>query len=1046
MKAKDIISDVSASDSDIILEIASLFVGPFSLDWLVELTGMRASSILVILERHTQSGTLFSIKPAIYQFNDLALEHWANRLSAEQKGRFHQQITYILIRDLTENDEKPIIVATHLLQITVDIEACHWLMRAGVLHAKAHQANKAIACFHHILSQLSPRNGMEEDRLFIQAAIAHDNNYAGRTDIKLYRGFIEDAQKRARKRNWEDYVLLLEMHIARYERLNADFNSAISRFNKAYERLSNSQNSSLRSVISVTQSYFLFWQGRFQDTIEYFEQSVPDVYKVPFGYFPLLANTMVGHCYTIIGQVSQGLGMLDDLRELCLKRGDTYLLAHINSTFAMVFLSINRFDEANHYLKLASRQAKKEKNIWVITLATCLKALVCYHKGDIKKSEYYLRQFSQISADTKRNNLLLFPYLIEICWAMETGDMKKLKGFSLTEEIDYLLELDNTFLKGLAYRYKALITAKQKGWNSGVTSLYSRSIKYLEKSGNQIEVVKTRLCLLRYYLTSGHQKKAETMIIEIADTLVANEYDLTPDDLKPLFNREAPQKFILSEILGLTSRISGQGSNNKLLYNIITTANKITGAERGALLMVDETQPIGLKIRASKNITMEQIQDPAFSDSLKIIRNSIATQKGIIYETSHSDESITSQEGTIQSCLCVPVILGEKSVGVLYHDNRVLSNVFKPFGKQLLEFFTAIAALDLDRETKQCQLEQAYDKTKSTKKHSPLKTVNKPHTDGMIGESAAFKRVLTRVGNIAPTDASVLITGETGVGKNVLARAIHNQSARKDGPFITVQCSALTEGLITSELFGHEKGAFTGATNRRVGRFELANGGTLFLDEIGDLSLDVQSRLLRVLQSKEFERVGGGKDVLISDFRLIAATNKDLELEIKEKRFREDLFYRINVYPIIIPPLRERKKDIPLLCDHFIRSLSTRHDMDLTTVSPEMMKTLLNYDWPGNIREFENVLQRTILADDTSVIAIKPNSMAPQAAPRPTGFDSLEENEKRHIVAVLSYTRGKVHGPGGAAELLKINSSTLDSRIKKLKIDKMSFKKPGFSF
>ena len=215
----------------------------------------------------------------------------------------------------------------------------------------------------------------------------------------------------------------------------------------------------------------------------------------------------------------------------------------------------------------------------------------------------------------------------------------------------------------------------------------------------------------------------------------------------------------------------------------------------------------------------------------------------------------------------------------------------------------------------------------------------------------------------------MLILGETGVGKNLLAEAIHRQSLRADGPFITVQCSALTESLITSELFGHEKGAFTGATNRYVGRFEMAHKGTLFLDEIGDLSLEVQARLLRVLQSKEFERVGGGKDVLVSDFRLIAATNRNLEQEVQAGRFREDLYYRINVIPLLIPPLRERKEDIPLLVHHFLNINNTKQGTNIVKIKQETMDTLTRHNWPGNIRELENVIQRGLIVGTGSLFS-----------------------------------------------------------------------------
>jgi formate hydrogenlyase transcriptional activator len=312
--------------------------------------------------------------------------------------------------------------------------------------------------------------------------------------------------------------------------------------------------------------------------------------------------------------------------------------------------------------------------------------------------------------------------------------------------------------------------------------------------------------------------------------------------------------------------------------------------------------------------------------------------------------------------------------------------------------------------------------------------------DGLVGESPIFKNVLAEIEHVAKTDAAVLLTGETGVGKNLVARAIHNNSTRWDVDFITVQCSTLTESLITSELFGHEKGAFTGATNRQIGRFEMADGGTIFLDEIGELSSATQALLLRVLQSREFERVGGGKEILKSNFRLITATNRDLQCEIKSKRFREDLFYRINVFPIHIPPLRERWEDIPILAKLFMFRYSKQYGKFFDEIHPEVIDRLIQHDWPGNIRELENIIQRSVLISREPHFQLAPLRIGEHSSLASKEFPSLTDIEIQHIQEALRRTGGKIHGSSGAAELLKVNPSTLTSRIKKLGIKKTAYK------
>jgi PAS domain S-box-containing protein len=331
----------------------------------------------------------------------------------------------------------------------------------------------------------------------------------------------------------------------------------------------------------------------------------------------------------------------------------------------------------------------------------------------------------------------------------------------------------------------------------------------------------------------------------------------------------------------------------------------------------------------------------------------------------------------------------------------------------------------------------------------------------IIGQSGALMEVLAQVGRVAPTDASVLITGETGTGKELIARAIHSTSKRKDKPFIKVNCAALPSGLVESELFGHEKGAFSGAIARRLGRFELADGGTIFLDEIGELPAEAQVKLLRVLQEREFDRVGGAAPIRV-DVRVIAATNRDLLKEVQEKTFREDLFYRLNVFPVRVPPLRERRDDIPLLAHFLVKKFAKRIGKQLDGVSRATMQHLMEYPWPGNIRELENVLERAVILASEGILEIGPEilplSGQPPAARHQPGPDPVPPNyllagplstadqgqpclaavERNYILTVLQQTNWVITGPRGAAKLLDLHPSTLRNRMKKLGITRGS--------
>jgi transcriptional regulator with GAF, ATPase, and Fis domain len=314
----------------------------------------------------------------------------------------------------------------------------------------------------------------------------------------------------------------------------------------------------------------------------------------------------------------------------------------------------------------------------------------------------------------------------------------------------------------------------------------------------------------------------------------------------------------------------------------------------------------------------------------------------------------------------------------------------------------------------------------------------------IVGASPVLQHVLARIAKVAPTDSTVLITGETGTGKELIARAIHKRSPRSERAFVSVNCAATPPSLIASELFGHEKGAFTGALQRRLGRFELAEGGTIFLDEIGELPAETQIALLRVLQEREFERVGGTHTIR-ADVRVIAATNRDLNAAMAAGTFRSDLYYRLNVFPIESPPLRERQNDILLLVEYFIDRYASKAGKKIRDINKKTLELLQSYPWPGNIRELQNVIERSIIVCDTETFSVDEAWLSQKTPPtQPAGgqplSDQLVTHEKTMIEAALAEAGGRVSGPSGAAAKLGIPSSTLDSKIRSLKISKHRFK------
>ncbi len=386
----------------------------------------------------------------------------------------------------------------------------------------------------------------------------------------------------------------------------------------------------------------------------------------------------------------------------------------------------------------------------------------------------------------------------------------------------------------------------------------------------------------------------------------------------------------------------------------------------------------------------------------------------------------------MKSGVSLPLLTPERALGPL----KFASLRDNAFSQEDVDFLRQVAgqiALAVENALAYREVEQIKNKLSEEKLYLEDEIRNEHNFEEMIGESAAWKRVLEQVATVASTNSTVLILGETGTGKELIARAIHNNSARRERTFVKLNCAAIPAGLIESELFGHERGAFTGAIARRVGRFELANRGTIFLDEIGDIPIELQPKLLRVLQEQEFERLGSTATIRV-DVRLVAATNRDLEEMAAAKTFRPDLYYRLNIFPIRIPALRERPEDIPLLVRHFAQKHSRLMNRTIQSVSSEALDAILRYSWPGNIRELENFIERAIILSPGPELRLPVSELRERSQDHAGGTTTLAAAEREHIRRVLADTNWTVGGPNGAAARLGMKRTTLQSKMRKLGI------------
>ena len=538
-------------------------------------------------------------------------------------------------------------------------------------------------------------------------------------------------------------------------------------------------------------------------------------------------------------------------------------------------------------------------------------------------------------------------------------------------------------------------------------------------------------------------------------SLVADQIALATDDaLNFDASRKAQEQLKL--LLDLTNSVVSTLDLRELLRNISAHLRRVMQCDFVGVGLPDAGNSTHLRLYAvdfpdSKGFIGEESLIPIDGSppgvAFKTGEPFVATVSDIAKMT---PDSAPSSEGFRVGCV-LPLVSRGRVHGVLNLARRE-ENAFSQDEVRFLMQVASQIAIAVENALAYSQITELKDKLAQEKLYLEDEIRTEMNFEEIVGKSAALRQVLKQVETVGPTESTVLIYGETGTGKELIARALHNLSARHSNAFVKLNCAAIPTGLLESELFGHERGAFTGAIAQRIGRFELANRGTVFLDEVGEIPLELQPKLLRVLQEREFERLGSTR-TLRTDARLIAATNRDLEAMVEEQKFRSDLFYRLNVFPVRIPPLRERPEDIPLLVRHFTQQFARSMNKDIESIPSETMNALSEYHWPGNIRELQNVIERAVILSSGPVLRVAlsdlksngisvPASENGKSAPRPANLGSmqrvLEETERKQILAALEESRWVVAGPKGAASRLGMKRSTLQVRMQKLGIARSS--------
>ncbi|OPY76308.1 MAG: Formate hydrogenlyase transcriptional activator [Syntrophorhabdus sp. PtaU1.Bin153] len=780
----------------------------------------------------------------------------------------------------------------------------------------------------------------------------------------------------------------------------------------------------MRKKAVLLLSEFMYWEGKVSEIIQQYEGVIGNLEEFEDDEATLRATARVGICFVLCGRVARGLGMIDTVRAKAtsLKLPRVWLFATFMTILAL--FEIRRIEEAVPYIKETYALPEDVVGEYHLRILKACEAYILCVNGKyeeaFEKHKQYVEHCRRIGWSYRKGD-----------WIFEYLDLLEKNGFlhnvvNYNSEIVLHMNWNDIYMKGTCFRYRALRNMEQQQSTVEVLADLKNSEKYLKRSGGEIELARTYLALGQFYLQSQETKNAQSYLKKAWLILSKIDKRLFPRELLATLPQEQKIEVMIDRIISINESLSEVHDMSSFLERVLNLAMHFTMARRGAFIVVENGTP---KMLASRNLDLLMLTAEQDSIIKKVI--GIAEKNAEIViggtEKKHLISGHTFSKAGITSLICMPVTLGETTHGYLYLDN-CLAGPFLDSSIPYVRLFCNQIAVGLSNIRTYDNMKDLQDRLENEVTFYKREVMGVADPMGtIIGKSGAIRQVIDQIHQVAPTDSSVLITGETGVGKELVAKAIHNLSIDKGRPFIAINLAAIPAELIASELFGHERGAFTGANALFRGRFELANEGTIFLDEIGDLPLSVQVKLLRVLQEGVFERLGSTQPIR-SKFRVIAATNKDLAGEVEKGTFREDLYYRINVFPILVPPLRERKEDIPLLVDHFLNKLGKR----TWSVSDEELKKLETYHWPGNVRELEHFIQRSIILSKSKKITF-PNIECGSKTVN-SGDDliiTLDEMERKHILKALNATRWRVGGPRGAASILGIKPSTLFFRMKK---------------
>lgn len=828
---------------------------------------------------------------------------------------------------------------------------------------------------------------------------------------------------------------LIDLRLGRFSYVSDKLTDALDALSSGLDEVENLGDEDIFAQSSEFAGLYYFLQGMHKDAIKYYDRAMAARHGQMKSIVDFFLPLTFGFCAAYLGQFQRAIGVLEFNRRLLVQKKESALAALFEAALGIVLLIMGNKKDAHTHLRAAEETSRLHRNDQAWLLARIGLAHLHFLEGRPEQSaNLMLESVQEASRADHVIRQYIFPFILEDIFTFWRMPSKPSIDFGFEQEMDRIIHGPNIHLRGVAYRLQAKQSFEGYGEIAQVRSDLETSLRYLRRSGDPVEQAKTLVLMAQVELRSGDLKKSAELAREAWPYLSSQGEIYFPPDLKPLLDApsKGPGKIAPSDLsdrlLDMLEELVPSTERDEVLTRMVIVSSRFHHAERGGLFWFsgDQTEKTP-HLQASFNLSAEEAASEEFKPNLALILRSFRQNQPLLSPGAKDKDYSSSSKS--KAALCLPIEVRGRVKGVLYHDNAFSNDPFDYDDKNTLQKVARQMGVYVERIWEYSRLIE-----NRTRAFSAQSIPSEDQaSDNLIGQSKTLIRLLDQADQVAQSEASVLVLGETGVGKELVAGRIHRKSLRSDGPFIIVDLSAISENLVESELFGHEKGAFTGADRQKPGRIELAHGGTIFLDEVGEIPLGVQTKLLRTLQEKTFVRVGGTK-TLHSDFRLVAATNRDLETEVAEGRFREDLYYRLNVIPLTVPPLRQRGEDVLLLARYFLRHYERKHHRPNLEISPEDEERLTKYPWPGNVRELKNVIERAVLVSNPDRLEFLLPSLS---GPVPSGdlyadTPTMDELERRYIRYVLDKTKGRIAGPNGAAALLGLKRSTLYTRMKKL--------------